>query len=194
MQHIAANCPWCKSWWRLARGWFARLAADPEPRTEEPRWDSKRGGDIGNRHGGMLPPELLAQNPLHSCPGSGSQNPGIPEPRNPKIQESQNSGKWSCDISAGTPDNRGPRGLPEALNGGLGGSIKRPPGLVENGPFQGLWGVGPLGGVFSYEVCPSDSASRNRVVPRNFTVGSGSNVCNNFPMGDRPPTPPWLLL
>ena len=41
---------------------------------------------MGNRHGGMLPPELLARNPLHCCPGSGSENPGIPEPRNPNIR------------------------------------------------------------------------------------------------------------
>ena len=72
-----------------------------------------------------------------------SQNPGIP-----KSGETQNQGKPSCDIPAGTPDTRGPRGLPEALNGGLGASIKRPPGLVENGPFQGLWGVGPWVGGF----------------------------------------------
>ena len=48
---------------------------------------------------------------------------------------------------------------------------------------------------FSYGVCPSDSASQDQVVPRNFTAGSGSNGCNNFPPLDRPPyTPPWLLL
>ena len=34
-------------------GWFASLAANSETRTEEPRWDSKTGGDIGNRHGGV---------------------------------------------------------------------------------------------------------------------------------------------
>ena len=53
VQHIAANSPWCQSRWRLARGWFAILAANSETRTEEPRWDSKTGGDIGNRHGGV---------------------------------------------------------------------------------------------------------------------------------------------
>ena len=220
MQHIAANCPWCKSRWRLARGWFARLAADPEPRTEEPRWDSKRGGDIGNRHGGMLPPELLARN---SLPGTPCPEPlallpweRLGEPRNPRTQESQNPGKTLCDIPAGTADNRGPWGLPEALNGGLEASIKRTPGLVEKGQFQGFWGVGPWRGCFSAteyghlipwgylerdfrlfkaRVCPSDSDSPDRVVPRNFTAGSGSNGCNNFPTGDRLPLhPPWLLL
>ena len=137
MQHIAVNCPWCQSRWRLAGGWFASLAANPETRTEEPRWDSKTGGDIGNRHGGMLPPEPLELLPWEPCG----------EPWKP-----------SCDIPAGIPDNRGPWGLPEDLNRGLEASIKRPPGLVENGPSQGFWGVGPWGGgVFSYGVCPSDS-------------------------------------
>ena len=66
----------------------------------------------------------------------------------------------------------------------------------------GVWSshsVGVLRKGFSpflkLEVCPSDSASRNRVVPRNFTAGSGSNGCNNFPTLDRLPLhPPWLLL
>ena len=41
----------------------------------------------------------------------------------------------------------------------------------------------------------SDSARQDRVVPRNFTAGSGSNGCNNFPTLDRLPLhPPWLLL
>ena len=140
MQHIAANCPWCKSRWRLARGWFARLAADPEPRTEEPRWDSKRGGDIGNRHGGMIPPELLARNPLHCCPGSGSENPGIPEPRNPRTQESQNPG---------IPEPSNPKiqesqnpGIPEPSNPKIRGT-RRAICLLE--PLT-TW---PLGGVFS---------------------------------------------
>ena len=44
MQHIAANSPWCQSRWRLARGWFAILAANPGTPTEEPHWDSKTGG------------------------------------------------------------------------------------------------------------------------------------------------------
>ena len=35
------------------RRWLASLLANPETRTEEPRWDSKTGGDIGNRHGGV---------------------------------------------------------------------------------------------------------------------------------------------
>ena len=104
-----------------------------ETRTEEPRWDSKTGGDIENRHGGVASagtpcPELLALLPW--------ERRG--EPCNRRTQESQNPGKPSCDIPAGTPDNRGPWGLREALNGGLGASIKRPPGLVENGPFQGI--------------------------------------------------------
>ena len=49
--------------------------------------------------------------------------------------------------------------------------------------------------LFKAKVCPSDFVSQDRVVPRNFTVGSGSNGCNNFPTLDRPPLhPPWLLL
>ena len=49
--------------------------------------------------------------------------------------------------------------------------------------------------VFEARVCPSDSASRNWVVPRNFIAGSGSNGCNNFPQLDLLPLhPPWLLL
>ena len=44
---------------------------------------------------------------------------------------------------------------------------------------------------FKAKVWSSDSARQDRVVPRNFTVGSGSNGCNNFPTSDRPPyTPP----
>ena len=35
------------------RSWFASLAANPGSCTEEPHWDSKTGGDIGNRHGGV---------------------------------------------------------------------------------------------------------------------------------------------
>ena len=122
-----------------------------------------------------------------------------------RTQQSQNPGKPLCDIPAGTADNRGPGGLPEALNRGLEASIKRPPGLVGNGPFQGFWGVGPWRGCFSAtkyvplipwgylerdfrpfkaRVCPSDSDSPDRVVPRNFTAGSGSNGCNIFPTGD----------
>ena len=84
--------------------------------------------------------------------------------------------------------------------------------LVENGPFRG-W---PMGGSFSAtayghlipypylerdfrlfraRVWSSDSTGQDRVVPRNFIAGSGSNVCNNFPPADRPPLhPPWLLL
>ena len=83
-------------------------------------------------------PELLALLPWER----------LGEPRNPRTQQSQYPGKPSCDIPAGTPDNRGPWGLPEALNRGLEASIKRPPGLVENRPFQGFWGVGPWGGCF----------------------------------------------
>ena len=133
VQHIAVNCPLCKSRWRLARGWFAGLAANPETRTEEPRWDSRTGGDIGNRHGGMLPPE-----PLELLPWELRG-----EPCNPKIRGNRRA------IFLLEPLITGPWGLPEALNGGLEASIKRPPGLVENGPFQGFWGVGPWGGVFS---------------------------------------------
>ena len=53
MQHIAVICLWCQSLWRLAQGWFASLVANPGTRTEEPRWESKTGGDVGNRHGGV---------------------------------------------------------------------------------------------------------------------------------------------
>ena len=81
----------------------------------------------------MLPPELLALLPWER----------LGEPRNPKIRGNRRA------IFLLEPLIPGPGGLPEALNGGLGVSIKRPPGLVENGPFQGLWGVGPWGGCFS---------------------------------------------
>ena len=48
--------------------------------------------------------------------------------------------------------------------------------------------------LFKAKVWSSDSARQDRVVPRNFTVGSGSNGCNNFPTSDRLPLhPPWLL-
>ena len=104
------------------------------------------------------------------------------------------------------------------------GLTLHPPGMVEKGSCQGLWcwskmghlGLGPWGGSFSAtayghlipypylerdfrlfkaRVWSSDSTGQDRVVPRNFTVGSGSNGCNNFPPADRPPLhPPWLLL
>ena len=92
------------------------------------------------------------------------------------------------------------------------GVMSGPLVLVENGPFRG-W---PMGGSFSAtayghlipypylerdfrlfkaRVWSSDSTGQDRVVPRNFIVGSGSNGCNNFPPADRPPLhPPWLLL
>ena len=97
--------------------------------------------------------------------------------------------------------------------GVLGAVSKGLRGWSKTGHFRAFGGW-PLGGVFSAtkyvplipwgylerdfrpfkaKVCPSDSASRNRVVPRNFTVGSGSNVCNNFPMGDRPPYTPLVV-
>ena len=77
--------------------------------------------------------------------------------------------------------------------------------MIENRSFQGIWGVGPWRGCFSAteyvtlipggylerdfrlfkaKVCLSDSESQDRVVPRNFIAGSGSNVCNNFPTVD----------
>ena len=160
--------------WRPTRG-LARKSLAGIPRGGH-RKPARR-----NASAGTPCPELLALLPWER----------LGEPCNPRTQESQNPGKPSCDIPAGTPDTPGPWGLPEALNGGLGASIKRTPGLVENGPFQGLWGVGPWGGVFfSYGVCPSDSTGQDRVVPRNFTAESGSNGCNNFPTGDRPPLHP----
>ena len=48
--------------------------------------------------------------------------------------------------------------------------------------------------LFKARVCPSDSDSPDRVVPRNFTAGSGSNGCNNFPTSDRPPPTPPLVV
>ena len=49
--------------------------------------------------------------------------------------------------------------------------------------------------LFKARVWSSHSARPDRVVPRNFTVGSGSNGCNIFPTLDRLPLhPPWLLL
>ena len=65
----AAQQVWCQAVDRLQHGqvetvwnapllcgfrrWFASLAANPGSCTEEPHWDSKTGGDIGNRHGGV---------------------------------------------------------------------------------------------------------------------------------------------
>ena len=42
-----------------------------------------------NASAGTSCPEFLARNSLHCCPRSGSENPGIPEPRNPKIRENR---------------------------------------------------------------------------------------------------------
>ena len=106
---------------------------------EEPRWDSKTGG--GHRKPARR--NASAGTPCTVALGAArrtlqSQNPG-----NPKIRGNRRA------IFLLEPLIPGPWALPKALNGGLGASIKRPPGLVENGPFQGLWGVGPWRGCFS---------------------------------------------
>ena len=46
--------------------------------------------------------------------------------------------KSSCDMPAGTFDTDLLGVFREALNGGLGASIKRTPGVIENGSFQGI--------------------------------------------------------
>ena len=63
--------------------WFAVLAANPGSCTEEPHWDSKTGGDIGNRHGGVA----FAGTPCTVALGAGGE-----------------PWKSSCDMPAGTLD------------------------------------------------------------------------------------------
>ena len=188
VQHIAAICPWCQSRWRLARGLvcqpggqpgvcFAILAANPETRTEEPRWDSKTGGDIGNRHGHWKPARRsgFRRNPLNCCLGNCAENPG--------------NRRAICLLEPLIPTPWGSSGSPEW---GSWSQYQKDSGADRQSVISGHLGGWPMEGVFfSYGVCPSDSDSPDRVVPRNFTAGSGSNVCNNFPTVDRPPhTPP----
>ena len=123
--------------------------------------------------------------------------------------------KPSCDMPAGTLDTDpwGSSGSPEW---GSWSQYQKDSGGDRKWVISGHLGGWPMGGcfsateyghlipwgylerdfrVFEARVCPSDSASRNWVVPRNFIAGSGSNGCNNFPQLDRLPLhPPWLLL
>ena len=105
--------------------------------------------------------------------------------------------KPSCDTPAGTLDNR-PLGSSGSPEWGSWGQYQKDSGAGRKRAISRPLGGWPMEGVFfSYGVCPSDSDSPDRVVPRNFTAGSGSNGCNNFPTGDRPPPsppPPRLLL
>ena len=61
----------------------------------------KTGGDTG---------EPLARNSLHCCPGSGSENPVIPEPKNPKIRENRRA---ICLLEPLIPTPWGSSGSPE---------------------------------------------------------------------------------
>ena len=108
--------------------WFASLAANPG-------LVCYPGGQPGVLHGGASlgfqdgagtlgtgTEELLSPEPLELLPWEPGGEPWKP----------------SCDMPAGTLDTDPPGGFREALNGGLGASIKRTPGLVENGSFQGI--------------------------------------------------------
>ena len=75
--------------------------------------------------------ELLSPEPLELLPWEPAENPG--------------NRRAICLLEPLIPT---PWGLREALNGGLGASIKRTPGVIENGSFQGIWGLAH-GGVFS---------------------------------------------
>ena len=174
------------------------LDASPGTNTEEARWGSEKG----RGHWETARKSSFRRDPQVAL---GTVQMALKE-----------AGDLGAFTPAGTPLSRNPGSFPEAPNGVLGACIKSSLGLVGNGPFWGLLGVGPWRGcflateyvplipggyldrdfrLFKAEVCPSDSKSQNWVVPRNFTAGSGSNGCNNFPWVGRPPLhPPWLSL
>ena len=136
--------------------------------------------------------------------------------RNPAVIYDLYRHTFLCGDSKSCLSERAGWSVPAAPGDGRGdgrkGVIPGPLVLVENGPFRG-W---PMGGSFSAtayghlipypylerdfrlfraRAWSSHSTGQDRVVPRNFTAGSGSNGCNNFPPADRPPLhPPWLLL
>ena len=125
------------------RRWFASLAANPGTRTEEPRWESKTGGDIGNRHGHWKPARRsgFRRNPLNCCLGSRAENPGnrraicLLEPLIPTPWGSSGSPEWGS-WSQYQKDSGGDR--KSAISGHLGGW-----------PMEGVF--------FSYGVCHFDS-------------------------------------
>ena len=112
-------CPWCQSRRGLARRWFASLAANPETRTEEPRWDSKTGG-----HRKPARRSCFRRNPLNCCPGSPAENPGnrrairLLEPLIPTSWRSSGSPEWGSWSQYQKDSGAGRK---QAISGHLGG-------------------------------------------------------------------------
>ena len=137
VQHIAANCPWCQSRRRLARGWFASLAANSGTRTEEPRWDSKTGW--GHRKPARR--SCFRRNPLNCCLGSRAENPG--------------NRRAICLLEPLIPTPWGSSGSPEW---GSWSQYQKDSGADRKWAISGHLGGWPMEGVFfSYGVRPSDS-------------------------------------
>ena len=128
--------------------WFASLAANPglvcQPGGQpgagllswRPTWRLARKSPAGiPRRAGTLGTgmeELLSTEPLALLPWEPGGEPW----------------KSSCDMPAGTFDTDLLEVLWETLNGGLGASIKRTPGVIEMGHFRAFRGLAHGGGVF----------------------------------------------
>ena len=93
-----------------------------------------------NASAGTPCPEPLARNSLHCCPGSGSENPVIPEPKNPKIRGNR------CAIfllEPLIPTHWGSSGSPES---GSWSQYQKASGAGRKRVISGLLGGWPLGG------------------------------------------------